>query len=170
VSRIVLATWGSLGDLHPFVALGLGLRDRGHDLVLATTEEYRSGIEALGFKFDRIRPDLPSDPDLLERAMDPKLGPKLVLKQIVLDNIRDTYEDLMAIAQDADFLIAHELIYAAPCVAAVLKLRWATCALSPASFFSAYEPLVTSVYPFLASIHRFGPKVNRGVVEFARLV
>ena len=38
MSRIVLTTWGSLGDLHQMIALSLELRDRGHDIVLATTE------------------------------------------------------------------------------------------------------------------------------------
>lgn len=170
MSRIILATWGSLGDLHPIIALSLSLRDRGHDVVLATTEGYRSKVESLGLKFHAIRPDLPEDPQLFERLMDPKIGPKLVLKDLVLSNVRNTYDDLMAIAIGADFLVAHEIIYAAPLVAEVLKLRWASCALAPAAFFSAYEPIVSSVYPALAKLYHFGPGINRWVVEFAKSV
>ena len=170
MSRIVLTTWGSLGDLHPIIALALGLRDRGHETVIATTIGYRTQIESLGLAFHRIRPDLPEDPQLVKQLMDPKTGSELVLKDLVLGNVRDTYEDLMAIAKDADFLIAHEIVYAATLVAETLKLGWASCALAPAAFFSAYEPIVTSMYPVLAKLHYLGPEINRWVVKLAKLV
>lgn len=44
VSRIVFATIGSLGDLHPHIAMGLELRKRGHEIVIATHQEYCIGI------------------------------------------------------------------------------------------------------------------------------
>ena len=39
--RVVVTTFGSLGDLHPYLALALGLRARGHDVVVATGKCYR---------------------------------------------------------------------------------------------------------------------------------
>ncbi|MEL6385104.1 MAG: glycosyltransferase, partial [Cyanobacteria bacterium J06626_18] len=83
---------------------------------------------------------------------------------------RHMYDDLMAIAKNADFLIAHEIVYAAPAVAEVLKLPWASCALAPTAFFSAYEPIVTSAYPALAKVHHLGPAINHWVVKFAKWV
>ncbi|MGD1953439.1 MAG: glycosyltransferase [Leptolyngbyaceae cyanobacterium] len=168
MSRIILTTWGSLGDLHPIVALCLGLRDRGHDIVLATTEDYRTKVESLGLEFHAIRPALPVDPQMVERCMNPKTGPKTVLKDIILDNVRATYDDLMVVAKTADFLVAHEIVYAAPLVAEVLNLRWASCALAPATFFSAYEPIVISAYPTLAKLHHLGPAINSWVVKLAK--
>jgi len=44
--RIVFTTWGSLGDLHPYMAVALELRARGHRPVMATMEVYRETIEA----------------------------------------------------------------------------------------------------------------------------
>jgi hypothetical protein len=35
--KIVLTTFGSLGDLHPYIALALGLQARGHETIIATT-------------------------------------------------------------------------------------------------------------------------------------
>ncbi|MBE9102669.1 glycosyltransferase [Vacuolonema iberomarrocanum] len=169
MSRIVLTTWGSLGDLHPIIALSLGLRDRGHEVVLATTEGYRTKVESLGLEFHAIRPDLPENPQQVERLMDPHVGPALLLKDLILGNVQGMYDDLMAIAKDADFLVAHEIVYAAPLVAEVLELRWASCALAPAAFFSAYEPIVTSAYPALAKLHWFGPGINRWVVNLMKM-
>ena len=90
MSRILLATWGSLGDLHPLLALGLALRDRGHETIFATTENYRETIESLGLLFHPLRPELPTDPDLLKRVMDPKIGPETLLKEVILSTVRET--------------------------------------------------------------------------------
>ena len=70
--RVVLTTFGSLGDLHPYVAIALGLQARGHEVVLATGECYRRKIEALGLGFRPLRPDsdFVSDPDVMRRVMD----------------------------------------------------------------------------------------------------
>src|ERR1700733_9954378 len=55
--RIVLATIGSLGDLHPMLALGLELKRRGHLVSIASSGYYRERIEGLGFGFHALRPN-----------------------------------------------------------------------------------------------------------------
>jgi UDP:flavonoid glycosyltransferase YjiC (YdhE family) len=63
--RIVLTSVGSLGDLHPFIAIGLGLKARGHDPIIATSECYRAKVETLGLGFRPLRPDsdMVADPE-----------------------------------------------------------------------------------------------------------
>src|SRR5918997_6524408 len=39
--RVVITTFGSFGDLNPYLGLALGLKARGHDPVIATAEYYR---------------------------------------------------------------------------------------------------------------------------------
>jgi hypothetical protein len=71
--RIVLTTFGSLGDLHPYIAVALGLKARGHEAVLATSGYYRQKVEALGLGFRAVRPDHPdpeADTELMRRVMD----------------------------------------------------------------------------------------------------
>jgi rhamnosyltransferase subunit B len=172
MSRIVLTTLGSLGDLHPFIALALGLRDRGHSVVIATIKDYQAKIESLGLEFYSIRPDHVDleDPEMLAMMMDLKNGTEWILRNYILGSIRETYADLLAIAKDADLIVAHEVIYAAPLVAEILKIRWISCTLSPASFFSAYDPPVLPIYTALSKLRGLGPGVNRWVVKFARFV
>ena len=55
--RVVITTFGSFGDLNPYLGLALGLRARGHDPVIATGESYRHFVEAEGVEFSPIRPD-----------------------------------------------------------------------------------------------------------------
>ena len=43
--KIVFATVGSLGDLHPCLVLGQELAKRGHHITVATTASYKSKVE-----------------------------------------------------------------------------------------------------------------------------
>jgi len=54
--RTVLTTFGSLGDLHPYIAVALGLKARGQEAVIASSDHYRQKIEALGIGFRAVRP------------------------------------------------------------------------------------------------------------------
>jgi rhamnosyltransferase subunit B len=55
--NILMATIGSLGDLHPTLALGLELKRRGHFVTVASTGYYRDKVESLGLTFRSLRPD-----------------------------------------------------------------------------------------------------------------
>jgi hypothetical protein len=88
--------------------------------------------------------------------MDLQKGTERVVKDYLLANLHQTYADLMDAVRGADFLVSHETIYATPMVAEVLNLRWATCALTPGSFFSAYDPFVLPPFPALAKLRVFG--------------
>lgn len=57
MSRVVITTWGSLGDLHPYLAIALELQRRGHEAVVATSPCYREKVESLGLRFQSVRPD-----------------------------------------------------------------------------------------------------------------
>ncbi len=142
--RVVIATIGSQGDLHPCLALAQELTARGHQVTIATTPYYRHKVEALGFAFRPLRPDWdPTDPALIRQCEDLKKGPEVLYRRMILPELRATYEDLLAIAMDADLMIAGELVYAAPIVAEKLTLRWVSAILSPFSFFSSFDPSVT---------------------------
>ncbi len=172
MSRIVLTTIGSLGDLHPKIAIALELHKRGHDVVFATHKEYQSKIEALGFEFHRMRPDNTAldDPQEMARAMDLQTGSEYIVRNWVCPSLREMYADLMHSALDADLIFAGEGVVAARLVAEKLGLRWASSAMAPISFFSAYDPPVLAPFPFLAKLRGFGSFANRGVINFAKLV
>jgi rhamnosyltransferase subunit B len=170
MSRIVLTTMGSLGDLHPLISIGSSLRDRGHQVVFATFEIYRSAIEPLGFEFHPLRPTALEDEDSMAMMMDLKTGTEKILRDYVFANIRDTYTDILNIAQGADFIVAGELVYAARIAAEKLGIGWCVCILAPASLFSAYDPPVLPPYPFLAKLRPLGFRVNRLVIDLAAAV
>jgi UDP:flavonoid glycosyltransferase YjiC (YdhE family) len=153
--RILLATIGSLGDLHPCLALALGLLDRDHHPVIASTELYRTKVESLGLEFHGLRPDTSSqDPAVMRIVMDMRRGPDFLLRQMILPALAGTYEDLLAVASNVDLMIAGEIVLAAPLVAERLRLPWVSALLSPFSFYSAYDPPVSPYAPWITFLHR----------------
>lgn len=172
MSRIVVTTIGSLGDLHPKIAIAIELRQRGHDVLFATHKEYQSKIEALGFEFHSMRPDNTAleDPQEMARMMDLQTGSEYIVRKWVCPSLREMYADLIHSAKDADFIFAGEGVIAASLVAEKLGIRWVSSAMAPISFFSAYDPPVLASFPFLSKLRRFGLFANRGVINFAKLV
>src|SRR5260370_42391030 len=49
--RIALVTLGSLGDLYPFVALGLGLKTAGHEVLVVTHTPFEQIVRERGLCF-----------------------------------------------------------------------------------------------------------------------
>ena len=167
--RVLFATVGSLGDLHPCLALALELKRRGHSVTIATIEYYRSKVESLGLQFHPIRPDMnPTDGEMIRQCEDLKRGPEILFRKIVLPHLRETYEDLLEAAAGVDLMVAGELNYAAPLVAEMLGLKWVSAILSPASFFSAHDPSVMVNVPWLIHVRKAGWRVYRAVFNLGR--
>ena len=147
MSRLVVTTLGSLSDLHPKIAIALGL------------------------KFREIRPDWPPIDDLqtLARMMDLQTGTKHVVDW-AMASLPDTYADLMKIAKDADLIVTGELVYAARLVAEKLRIDWVLGVLQPTSFFSIYDLPVRAEYPLLDRLRGLAPVLNRSVIFFAKLI
>jgi len=110
--RIVLTTFGSLGDLYPYIAVALGLKARGHEAIIATTRRYRQRIEARGIGFHAVRPDGPdldADRDTMRRIMDSRKGTEFVVRELLMPVLQESYQDVLAAAQGTDLLVSHVL-------------------------------------------------------------
>jgi UDP:flavonoid glycosyltransferase YjiC (YdhE family) len=159
VARIVLNTFGSFGDIHPYLAIAIELQRRGHIAVIATSEVYRAKIKAEGVQFAAIRPDvgeLMGNTAFLAKLWHPKLGSMYLLRDYLLPAVKEGYEDLSAACSGADFLLTHAAGYAGPLVAEKLKLRWLSIALQPAILFSIMDPPVLAAATWLRYFYALG--------------
>lgn len=157
--RIVVTTWGSLGDLYPYLAIGLGLKARGHDVILGTAECYRRKIEALGLGFRAVRPDCTwlADADIVRRLSHPRWG-LIRVARMVLPLLRESYDDTLAAAEGADLLVGNLATYATGLVAEKRAIPWASVMHIPTLFVSAYDPPLLPGLPGLSKKLRFlGP-------------
>lgn len=143
--RIVLNTYGSLGDLHPFMAMALELKKRGHKAVIATSEQYRSRVEKEGIEFYPVRPDFFGGKKEIERAMNSFEGAKYIHFEIVIPHLRNAYNDLIKAVNGADIFISHALSLATPIVAEKTGTCWISTILSPVLIVSAYDSWFLSV-------------------------
>ena len=148
--RIIISTFGSFGDLHPYMSLAMELQSRGHEPVIATMEHYREKIEGAGLSFAPVRPDFQhpkeQDPELIAKIMNPKTGARYLTEEIIYRALPDSYFDLLEVVKGADLLITHPAAPAGPLVGHKTGMPWvSTVSLRCHSF-----PL-TIVQP-----HRFG--------------
>jgi rhamnosyltransferase subunit B len=164
MSRFVLATLGTHGDLNPYVAVALGLQKRGHYVSVATCPSYRGRIESLGLRFHPLRPDLAEmmkSPETSARGNDLRHGTEYILKTLVLPRLRETYDDLTAACAGADLLVTHPVLLPAPLVAEKMGLRWISVILSPGIFLSAHDPPLLPPLSWFYPLRHLGPLPHR---------
>ena len=153
MAKIVLSTFGSLGDVHPKIALGLELRERGHQVVFNVMEAFREKFATLGFEISPLRPNLdPEDRELSKTIMDGKTGSEFLFKEIFLPNLRPMFEDMMTAVAGADLLITGEVVLPTRSVVEKTGIKWVSTSLAPISFLSTIDP---SVYPNAVFLDHF---------------
>lgn len=109
-SRITILTYGSRGDVQPLVALGVGLRDRGHAVRVAGPAPFAPLVQAHGLEFEPIE----GNPDELAQAFADRAGlswPRMVARMIqhVLPLAQAALRSIERAARDAD-LIVHSFL------------------------------------------------------------
>ena len=168
-SRILITSWGSFGDVYPYVGLARALAARGHRPMLAVPKLFRSLVEGEGFEFRAVGPEVDvSDRALVARIMDPRRGTKAILHDLLMPPLRRTFEELKDAARGADLLVSHPVTFAAPPLAQKTGIPWASTVLAPMSFFSATDPPVLPPAPQLAELSRRSPLFGRILVGLAR--
>ena len=166
--RVLIATTGSLGDLHPYIAIGLELRARGATVTIATNNYYRTKVERTGLEFAPMGHVPPVNSEAMEQAMDLKKGPEYLLRQIMYPGIPAAYAEMMHALQRADVILTHPIAFAAQIAAEKTGLPWISAVPSPTVFFSRFDPPVLAPYPSLAKLRSLGPSVNGIIMRLVR--
>jgi UDP:flavonoid glycosyltransferase YjiC (YdhE family) len=150
MARILLSTFGSSGDLNPFLAVGLGLRARGHQVTFAVERNLQQQVNVLGFPVTLLTGD--AETTLMQRAESlvaratPLASLRILMNEVILPTLRPKIEELRAASAEADVLISSAQQLAASFVADLTHIPWASIALSPVLVPSPYlEPQPTPV-------------------------
>jgi rhamnosyltransferase subunit B len=168
---VVLSTFGSLGDLHPKIALGLELKKRGHRVRFASMDYYREKLESLGFDFYAMAPHMdPSDVAEIPEMVDAKTGTEKILKGIIMPSIPEMFNDLIVAVEGADLFVTGEIVYAAKSVVEKTGIRWISTTLAPISLFSAYDPPVPPPAPWMESLRDLPAIFHQGVHALMRWI
>ncbi len=173
MARIVHQAFGSLGDLHPHIAVGAAMRARGHDVTIATHAPYRSRVESAGLRMHDMPPDYDQFTDLedvMRRAMDARDGSRYVLEAFVLPCLRETTAALLDAGKGAELIIGNPLGMSAVLAAEKLGIPHVHAVLQPLAMFSAHDPPHFGPQPGMDFLHRQGPGVLRVLYKLMRFV
>ena len=142
--RWLLTSWGSHGDLHPFLAFGRGLRARGHEVSLVGHPDWGPETEAAGLRF--VSTGEPSREDFIAKhpeVMSMRWGGLVSLHTLVNQAIAPGFDHVMAAllpeARTHDAMVAHHFTFPAPVAAELAGIPWATVSLAPGVLPSAYS-------------------------------
>jgi UDP:flavonoid glycosyltransferase YjiC (YdhE family) len=141
--RWLLTSWGSFGDLHPFLALGRGLLARGHGVTLVGHPEWAREAAGAGLRF--VATEEPSREDFFRQhpeVLSMKWGGLVSLHTLIHHAIAPSFEPTLAAlraeAPAHDAIVAHHFTFAAPAAAELTATPWATVSLAPGVVPSAY--------------------------------
>jgi rhamnosyltransferase subunit B len=173
--KIVLATFGTLGDIYPFIAIALALKMRGFTPVIAAPEMHKRAVEGEGVAYAHLRPheadiatalgvDIPGAFRIMLK------NPHFILDEIYMRFLAETYEDVMRACVGAELIITHNLLVGANLAAEKLGLPCARVALAPLYLQSAAFPSLTPAAPYiLQPKSRAAMQYNRALRAIIRI-
>jgi UDP:flavonoid glycosyltransferase YjiC (YdhE family) len=158
--KIVLSTWGSTGDVQPFLALSTQLMKAGHEARVCTSAIYRErfekrGVELypVGVPFDRARMDWAMDE--IVKIKDPFKSAVFVAREGILYKADKWHHDCLAGMEGYDLAVCHSADIAGQEAAIRLNLPWISVSYCPGYIKSDYEAPTPAP--------NLGPSVNRRV-------
>lgn len=112
--KLTLLTFGSRGDVQPFVALGKGLQADGHAVTLATHEKFRPFVESNGLQFATVAmdPEEMLNGDAGQEWLNSGTNPVAqvrAMKKLALPIMESVAHDCVVAAEGADAIIYSSL-------------------------------------------------------------
>ncbi|CAG8498771.1 5016_t:CDS:10 [Scutellospora calospora] len=111
VKKILFMAIGSMGDVLPFINLGVGFSRRGHNVIIAANRRFKDLIETRGFEFREIRWDMQEEWEntdagrkMVKHSGSIILGPPAMFK-FLNQGIQKAYMDAENVLSDIDFVI-----------------------------------------------------------------
>lgn len=182
--KVGLQTWGSDGDIHPFIALAAGLAQNGHQVTLAVMSAERKDYEhfgkRLGFKVVSMGYIGTEGEDLQQigrRLFTSSADPLKQLKIIFEEMFKPGIEVMSAMARslcaENDLLIGHFIVYPLQTIAEKYAKPYITVTLNQAGIPTRYAPPppLPSIHPwFNLFIWNLLEKIlNRNILPFINL-
>lgn len=153
-ARVVLTTFGTHGDLVPFIGIAKALQALGHRPVIATSDHNKPAIEAHGIEHAPAAPhDSAHNRDTgltqqqrIQKAFHPLTGGQYVMDTLVYPYMDEICEELAAACEGADLLVAPPTTSWAHLVAARCGLPWKSLIVQSLTLgvHSAQDPSVIS--------------------------
>lgn len=130
--NIGIYTYGTRGDLQPYIALALALIDRGHEVSISATEDFKAFVEGFGIPFQPLFGNAESMMNSTEGQAILKSENPIKLMKYYFKVLHDTREPLRKSYYTAiskvDFIIANAMTL--PIVSAIAEKQHKKIALT----------------------------------------
>lgn len=166
--KLVLTTIGSLGDLHPFIAIALSLKELGFRPVMAVAHDHVGKCRAAGLDAAAVLPSFSdvarrmglTEQDATGRIMSDQ---RQMLEQVILPALSTCAALLDDLANDAAAIVSSVFVLAAPMVAEKRGLPLIPVVLQPMAILSPYDAPHAPDFWMMKHhpVHRLGAQWNR---------
>ena len=136
--KIVLATFGSRGDVQPMLALSLALKSKGHEVLLAAPPEKAAWAKQLGCPFLPLGSDVTAFIDDMENAHSLRSAIRFV--SFLRNELNAQFDLLPKIMAGADLVIGSSLTFALSTLAESMGIAYRYIAFTPQLLPSGYHP------------------------------
>ena len=135
--KIVVACWGSTGDVYPVLALSERLLERGHQVRVCSPALYRDKILEVGAEFYEIGvifdlAEFHTAMDAIIRKRDPTALLRLIVEEAIVRRGAQWYQDCLTAMKGSDLVICHSVDIPAQEAAIRNGIPWVTVTYCPA--------------------------------------
>lgn len=134
--RVLLTTWGSKGDLHPFLALGQELIRRGNSVAMVATPHWQAPVEEAGLTFISCGPELTphevfEDGKVLSSERLGLVSLQALMEKGIAPHLDIAADALLELVRDYDILVSHHFQFAGRTVHELTGIPWCSVVLAP---------------------------------------
>ena len=136
--KIVLATYGSRGDVQPMIALCLALKSAGHDAMLVGPPEKALWAKALDCPYTPFGQDVTAFIDSKKNAISLRSG--IDFTRLVQQSLKLQLEILPSFFRGADLIIGSSLMLGASTITELFRIPYRYIVFTPQLFPSKFHP------------------------------
>lgn len=154
--KIGIQTWGSDGDIHPFIALAAGLAAAGHHVTLAITsaerKSYAHFAERLDFQLIQVSFIGKDDDELISlatamhQAANPLKQLDVIIKEMFEPGVAAMFAAARALSAENDLLIGHFLAHPLATAAELAGKPYLTVTLNQSAIPTDFAPPIGVPY------------------------
>ncbi len=158
--RYCLVTYGSRGDVQPFIYLALSLNTKGHHATLAGPENFQQLVESYGIDFYPLfgdSEDIVKSPEFRKVI---KTGSNIAFARIAIRKMREKgiaiLQGMHEACKSADVIVSLNLcVFFAAAVAEKLDKKWMLVQLNPPMIPTREFPILMHNFPDVKLLNRY---------------
>ncbi|MDE2562778.1 MAG: glycosyltransferase family 1 protein [Sphingomonadales bacterium] len=154
--KILLCTIGTLGDLHPFIAVGQALQRLGYDPLLCVNASHLEKVKKAGLRAHAIMPSFEeigtelglSEEEAVARIMSDQ---DYMIREVVLHWLAESAKAIETAADGAEAIIGSLFALGGPIIAEKRCIPFVPAILQPMTTFSSYDPPIKQGFGTISS-------------------